>query len=334
MNRPGTPQRQIGGEPAPYPGARSLLFIAGDETRLRDTPLPGSRLRSDQVVTLTSLHRQVADDVWGGVVQVPGTVRDLDGDLYAVPVRLTGRIAGSVLVLADHSLTLAEQEALLAAIAEHALEIVLCSSEHRARLDIEVTDAIGEISRSVARSAQLPTVVPAMASVAASALGFTRASILLLDGEDRLGVAASQYAGGQPDVRVWGALRSMVPLPEAFGRTLGMHSPMVFAEPESAAALAPQAWVRQFGIKTVVLAPIRLDDRPLGLIVLDDERRRAVADEDLGHVTRIARAAGHALATIDLLQDERAALHRSQLVLGTVVQAATQLNTAGVLTVI
>jgi len=301
---------------------------------LRDTPLPGSRLRQDQALALSTLYGRVADDVSGGVVQLPGAVRDLDGALYAVPVGVAGRIAGSIIVVTDHTRAPSEREALLEAGAEHAIGILLLAADHRVRLNTEVTEAIGEISRSVARSAQLPTVVPAIASLAARALGFTRASVLLLDGDGRLGVAASQYAGGQPDVRVWGALRSISPTPEGFAHALAAGSPVVYEEPESVTSLVPQAWVRQFGIKTVVVAPITLDDRPLGLLVLDDERRRPVAGDEVAGIIRIARAAGNALATIDLLQDERAALHRSQLVLATVVQAATQLNTSGVLTVI
>jgi signal transduction histidine kinase len=294
--------------------------------------MPGARLRMDQALSLAALHDRIVDD--GEVVQLPGTVRDVDGALYAVPVRLDGAFAGSVLVVADHALNPSERSAIQDAVSARALDLVLHATNHRVRANASVTEAIGEISRSVARSAQLPTVVPGIAALAARALGFTRASVLLVDDAGRLGVAASQYAGGQPDVRVWGALRSVSPLPSGFTDALSATEAVCYPQPESVADLAPQAWIRQFGIKTVVLAPIRLDDRPLGLLVLDDERRRSVAEEDLEAAMTIALAAGDAVATIDLLQDERAALHRSQLVLATVVQAATQLNTSGVLTVI
>ena len=295
--------------------------------------MPGSRLRPDQLLALAALYGRIADDMSDEVVQLPGTVRDLEGSLYAVPIRVGGDLAGCVLTASEHALTPSQREALGDDLAGRALEVVLLASEHRLHLASRITDAIGEISRAVARSAQLPTVVPGIAALAARALGFTRASVLLLDNEERLVVAASQYAGGQPDVRVWAALRSMTP-PPAFVDALSAEHPVLFAKPETIASLAPQSWVRQFGIRTVVLAPIGLDDRPLGLLVLDDERSRTVSYDQLAGAARIARAAGDAVATIDLLQEERGALHRSQLVLATVVQAATQLNTSGVLTVI
>jgi signal transduction histidine kinase len=296
--------------------------------------MPGTRLRADQIVSLVALHGRVADDLDGAVAQLPGAVRDLDGEVYAVPVRVGDALAGCMLVLVDHALSPTERTTIQEAATAGALDVVLHAAEHRMRLNARVTEALGEISHGVARSAQLPTVVPGIASLAARSLGFTRASVLLLGGDGHLSVAASQFAGGQPDVRVWGALRSLSPIPEAFLDALSASRPLVFTQPESTPSLQPQAWIRLFGIKTVVIAAIRLGDQPLGLLILDDERRRSVAEEEAAGAAMIARAAGDALATIDLLQDERAVLHRSQLVLATVVQAATQLNTSGVLTVI
>lgn len=89
-----------------------------------------------------------------------------------------------------------------------------------------------------------------------------------------------------------------------------------------------------FGIATLAAAPIVHDGDPIGLIVADDRRERNLGGDELEALRIVASAAGDAVAVLRLIQDERAALHRSQLVLGTVVQAATQLNTSGVLTVI
>ena len=149
-----------------------------------------------------------------------------------------------------------------------------------------------------------------------------------------MSAGASQFVTGQPDIRLWGAFRSMrEPIP-AVREALEAGEPAVFERPEEVASLHPQRWIEPFGIRSLMVLPLMDRGRRLGAILLDSERRQRIGTDRVRTAQRLAAHSAAAIATARTVQKERSARQRSQLVLSTVVQAATQLNTTGVLTVI
>jgi len=327
--------------PSLTPGTRALLFVEHPIGHTDPVVIPGSSLRIDQIVPLVTMLSHATIDLTTAEptaptlpVRLEGSVPGVRGPLYAVPVFVGREVAGVVVVASDAHLDDTALESLAAAAAARGLTLLRLAAQHSAAARSHVTELVSDVFRTVARSAQLPTVLPVVAAHAARAAGFERCSVLLLDESGVPQVSASQFASGQPDVRLWGAIRSLAETPPAFLDVMQGAVPIFYDAPASEPRLLPATWIRSFGIESVLLVPVEADGEVLGLLALDDTRRRHVSSEQLEAARAIAQACGNAVSTIGLLQDERAALHRSQLVLGTVVQAATQLNTPGVLAVI
>jgi signal transduction histidine kinase len=292
---------------------------------------------SDQAYLMARLAEGMLDRLADEPVAIhlPHSVPGLERrSLVAASVHADGTLVGVVVAVSDRLLEIADLRSLEAQTPSVAADLTRHAEERRATHRRREGDLLVEITKALAASAQLPQLVPVIARNSARIVGFDRATVLLWQADGTMSAGASQFVTGQPDIRLWGAFRSLrKPLP-AVRSALEQAEPAVFERPEEALELQPGRWIEPFGIRSVMVLPLLDRGRRLGAIILDSEHRQRVGPDRLRLARRVADQSAAAIAAARAVQLERSARQRAQLVLGTVVQAATQLNTTGVLTVI
>jgi signal transduction histidine kinase len=204
---------------------------------------------------------------------------------------------------------------------------------HEQRLTDE-SELLSEIVAGLGGSFQMPRLLGLVAQNCARVAGFDRGSILLSAEDGGFSAAASQFADGRTDLRLWGMLRAMREPIAAVTRAFVGGMPLAFERPEEAEALEPWRWVEPLELRSVLIVPLADRVDRLGVLILDGVNRRRITRDEVAAVRRLADRAAVTIGLARLIERERGAQRRSQLVLGTVVQAANQLNPTGVLTVI
>lgn len=271
----------------------------------------------------------------GPIVHLPHSVPGFQNrSLVAIAIGTPDRLVGVAIAASPRTLEQEEIDALATHAPTLVPDLVRFVEDRRAEHRRREGDLMVEITEVLAASAQLPKLVPVIARNTARVAGFDRGTVLLWQPDGSMSAGASQFVTGQPDIRLWGAFRSMPQPVPAIVAALEGGEPAVFERPEDVDALQPERWITPFGIRSLIILPLTDRGRRLGAILLDSETRQRVGPERLRVARRMATQAASAITTARTVQRERAARQRAQLVLGTVVQAATQLNTSGVLTVI
>ncbi|NNF70383.1 MAG: GAF domain-containing protein [Acidimicrobiia bacterium] len=196
------------------------------------------------------------------------------------------------------------------------------------------TIIINEVVAAASETFQLPKLLGMVARNVAQVSGFDRASILLLEGDGRLTAAASQFADGHHDYKLWATFDDIVVPVPAFISALDSLEPSVFERAEDATELLPEGWIEPLDLKSVVVLPLIDRDRAIGVLVLDSLHRRRITPLRLAGAVRVAALGAQAIGLVRMVESERASKHRAQVVLGAVAQATGQLNTMGVLGVL
>jgi len=213
--------------------------------------------------------------------------------------------------------------------------VTLTPVNHTAPADrADVTALVTAVAVAAARSPQVPAVAAVAAANAARAAGFDRGSLFLAEESGRLGVVACRFSDGEPGLRLWGSFQALGAEPAAFAAALDAGAPTSYLAPLDVPELAPHSWMRSHGVGSLLLAPVHCDGVVHGLLVLDAAQSRRPSADDIDAAAAVATITGAALTSVVRASEDRTEVHRSQVVLGTIVQAATQLDVAGVLTVV
>lgn len=254
--------------------------------------------------------------------------------LLCIPIVHGPGILGFVMASAGAEIS----EGRSAALQAHALALSAefdgtLAGDRRRQLDVEA-DLLLEISSGLSESSQIPKLMPIIARNAARAAGYDRGTALLWDPSGAMAAGASQYATGHADIRLWGVFRAIERPLDGVQRALDLGQIEFFADPASELSLEPERWVVPHGIETVMVVPMLDREERVGAIILDSSQHLTLDPARAHAAQRIATQGAFAVNIARALQRERVNRQRSQLVLGTVVQAATQMNTTGVLSVL
>ncbi len=250
-------------------------------------------------------------------------------DVSAIAVPASDGIAAVVVVdqMVDAAATVLSMHRMAGDIAN-----VRALARERARADEAelMLDMFGTLNMSD----QLPLLLSSIARSIARVSGFDRASILVLDRDGRLFPGASEFANGEPDIRLWSLLRTIDGDFPAVRRVLSSGEPEVIERADGGGQVVPSQWVEPIGVRSVALFPLHDQSDRLGVVILDQVDPGGVTRARLRRARRFIDRAASVVSVAKLIQGERSSRRRSQLVLNTVAQAANQLNIPGVLTVI
>ncbi|HEU0131965.1 MAG TPA: GAF domain-containing protein [Mycobacteriales bacterium] len=161
---------------------------------------------------------------------------------------------------------------------------------------------------------QTDTVLAAGCRLARDVLGVRRASVLVLDEPGRLVPAVS--VAREDHAELWQRFRRMRPIALDVTPAVAavLTEPRVVVVPDAArSGLVPEEWRTAFGLTSLAIAPLHVEGRPWGVLVVDDARGavgagcvRALAD--LAATVTAAVAATERAAALDAEHALRAAL--------------------------
>ncbi|MCU1591855.1 MAG: hypothetical protein JWP11_3111 [Frankiales bacterium] len=200
------------------------------------------------------------------------------------------------------------------------------SAAHEEWTRLSPASALAFTARVVNSSLRLDDVLRTVVRLSCEVLTADRATILLLDGQQRLVPAASD--GRVDDPRALARFREMLPvsltaLPQAL-ELLG--KPEAVAIPDVAASpLVPAVWREAFGLKSLLIAPIVTHGVVLGALVADyGVRRLSFSSNEVLTIEGIAACTSTAVRNARLYE---AALGRAAS-LDESLQITAQLNAA------
>lgn len=122
-------------------------------------------------------------------------------------------------------------------------------------------------------------------------LGVQRGSIFLLE-DDRLVPRMSRYADGSLDRTAWEQFRNASSPPELASKVLE-EGRLIVAD-RSTSSLISGWWAETFSLASALAVPIEWGSQPLGVLMLDTDRRRRFGEEHL----RLTAGAGKQLGSI------------------------------------
>ncbi|MGH7279125.1 MAG: GAF domain-containing protein, partial [Candidatus Rokuibacteriota bacterium] len=226
-----------------------------------------------------------------------------------VPLKARGKVLGALSMVSTHEkrrygdedLWLAEDLAQRAAVAID--NAALYEQAERRRREAET---LAELARTVNASGDIDTLLQRVVDGARDVSGADLAAILLVDPAS--GVAVPRYrAGGMRSGR-YDALR-IAPGLGAGGQVLLTGRPFRTANYlEDPRIGAEYRWLaEEQGIVSLLVVPIRIEDRIAGLLYADNRRGVAFTEADEGILLRLADHAGVALHKVQALEAERTA---------------------------
>jgi signal transduction histidine kinase len=130
-----------------------------------------------------------------------------------------------------------------------------------------------EIARCLNSDVRPERMLEMVVRAARELLDADRASVLLLDDEGRLGPEVS--IARHDDLELWTRFRDMPPIPllvDSTARELLLRGRAVLIPHAAASTLVPSEWQHAFGLQALVIAPLLVQGRPCGALVVDDAR--------------------------------------------------------------
>jgi signal transduction histidine kinase len=308
-------------------------------------------LRDDRYVAVHDPHGAV-DGYWSHLDDAGGCANGLmvagDGDSgprLLVPLSIGGSAFGVAAIAGPEGSLESNRASLAAVISAHAAKIdaaadALFDSIDEAgfgeseEIGTERVASLLHLAAILGESHEPRRVLPEAAYRATVATGFARATLFLIDDDDVLSATIAVRGDGSEDLRLVAVFADIGAPPRAIKDAVDTGKPAVFRNAAEVRELAPDRWLVPGGPATVVVLPLSLHGAKLGALVLDDPAPDAADRIDLGFLIEAANWAATVVGVSRTLDREKANREKAQAVLSTVVQAATQANTAGVLSVI
>jgi two-component sensor histidine kinase len=188
---------------------------------------------------------------------------------------------------------------------------------HRVRVQrqtqkhLEAIESLHAISTAIGAQISAGTALDALASAAQRLLRMDRAAIGMLDAADRTLHVVAAVGAVPPE---FPKLFRLVDLPAS---SYCLETDTITYEGDlrrAARRYGPQA-VRLFGAVSLILIPLRLENRPIGLLTLSSSRPRGFTDLDRRICELLGSQASVVLSNQQLYKQMRAALESSQRLL-------------------
>lgn len=182
--------------------------------------------------------------------------------------------------------------------------------------DTRLIDARGaseillEVIASMSEASGVDAALQRLAQLALQATGGDRCAILVREGRtsDRLIPAAAATRVGDPADQ-WLRFRDMeaIEIGEHFERrALLLTDDVVTIEDAAASSLIPRRWHREWGSRSVALAPLRFNDEAFGILAIEHVRdTHRFSGDEVALLRSIASAASLALRDADLIEQVR-----------------------------
>jgi signal transduction histidine kinase len=185
----------------------------------------------------------------------------------------------------------------------------------------DVLADVGDVAR---QTGDLSTLLHRLADLTLEATGADRVSLFLLDA-DRASLRLWSVGGRHPNSELWDLGLSMpaIALDDVPARRRLFEQAEAIAVPDAdVSEIVPPAWVKNFQLNSLIVAPLRFDDETLGILVVDWRAKRDLPDELVKLVDTIARSCAAAVshgwlstafaqrnASLQRLLDAASALH-------------------------
>jgi signal transduction histidine kinase len=147
------------------------------------------------------------------------------------------------------------------------------SQPNRPTADARAAASLIEIALCINSDVRPERMLELVVRAARELLDADRASVLLLDDEGRLGPEVS--IARHEDLELWTRFRDMPPIPlqvNGTARELLQRGRAVLIPHAAASALVPSEWQHAFGLQALMIAPLLVQGRPCGALVVDDAR--------------------------------------------------------------
>ncbi len=185
--------------------------------------------------------------------------------------------------------------------------------------DVRLAAVEPDTSLHSARTVQTDSLLGRLCRVARDMLGVSRATVLVFDEPGSLVPAVS--VAREEHEELWQRFRSMRPISLDLSPTAAealARAEVVVVPDATASPLVPAEWRVAFSLTSLAVAPLHVDGRSWGALVVDDgERRHEFGAADVRTLGELAVLAATAIAAT-----ERAAVADSESVLRTALRSA------------
>ncbi len=174
----------------------------------------------------------------------------------------------------------------------------------------EPSEILLEVIASMAGASGVDAALQRLAWLALQATGGDRCAILVRDGRsnDRLVPAAAATRVGDPTDQ-WQRFRDMeaIDIGEHFERRILLQTEdIITIEDAASSPMIPQRWHREWGSRSVALAPLRMNDEGFGILAIEHVRSaHRFSPEEVALLRSIASAASLALRDASLIEQVR-----------------------------
>jgi signal transduction histidine kinase/DNA-binding CsgD family transcriptional regulator len=159
------------------------------------------------------------------------------------------------------------------------------------------------VALALSSTLELREVLRSLAEVTLEATGAGRVSLFLWSG-DRLEPAVA--LGSRRDDRLWEAFREMPPVLLTAEQFAALAPGRALAIPDAVSSpFVPDGWVDRFGLKSLLIVPLRAGGEPCGLMAVDYPETRDFDDGQVRLVEAIGAYAGVAVHSARLFEAER-----------------------------
>lgn len=171
----------------------------------------------------------------------------------------------------------------------------------------EPAEILLEVIASMTEAASVDVALHRLARLALRATGGDRCAILVREGRDRMVPAAAATLVGDPSDQ-WHRFREMqaIELGSSFERQMLLQTEeIVTIEDVASSSMIPAEW-REWGSRSVALAPVRLNDETFGILAIEHVRSmHTFSTSEIELLRSIASAASLALRDAKLLEQVR-----------------------------
>ncbi len=279
-----------------------FLYDGGEELASEERPIEGTLagvcIQRDQPILLRDADR---DRITLGLPERSpwGNVRERS--IMVAPLRLSNRVIGAISTQSTRPNAYDEGDLeLLSAIGNEAAMAIERADlyERMSALSRRLFD-LHRIGIELAAHNDLPTLVRSLAESVQSMMRSSAVAVYLDNGGDRLEFATTTGKTAN-DVL---SLPKTLP---AIAKALATGEPVQVHEDDEAAAPSTRKMLRRFGRKTVLVQPLRLADRLVGILFITWRERHVVTEEEgelIGVLSGIGAAAIRSIGLYRELDD-------------------------------